>query len=189
PSLARLVRYYNAQLDKELSKYPQLNQFQAVTGVPKTYVVVGAGAFVFLMIFFNFAGKLLSNLLGWVYPAYRSFKALETPQTDDDKQWLTYWTVYGFVSILESFTDILLYWFPFYFFLKTVFLLWLMIPSFNGAATIYNRVLRPFLVQHKSEIDASYQNLKAKVSAVASEFDGSATSTSTSTTTTFTATQ
>ena len=40
-------------------------------------------------------------------------------------------TVYGFVSIIESFTDVILYWFPFYFFLKTVFLLWLMIPSFN----------------------------------------------------------
>lgn len=39
--------------------------------------------------------------------------------------------VYGFVSILESFTDILLYWFPFYFFLKTVLLLWLMLPTFN----------------------------------------------------------
>ncbi|KAF9207974.1 Receptor expression-enhancing protein 5, partial [Haplosporangium sp. Z 27] len=82
-------------------------------------------------------------------------------------------TVYGFVSILESFTDILLYWFPFYFFLKTVFLLWLMIPSFNGAVTVYTRILRPFLVQHKTEIDSSYNSLKAKVSAVASELDGS----------------
>ncbi|KAI1311869.1 ER membrane protein DP1/Yop1 [Mortierella claussenii] len=168
------ARYYNAQLDKQLEQYPQLKQFEAATGLPKTYVVLGAGSFVFLMIFFNFAGKLLSNLLGWVYPAYRSFKALETPQKEDDKQWLTYWTVYGFVSILESFTDVLLYWFPFYFFLKTVFLLWLMIPSFNGAATIYTRVLRPFLIQHKSEIDSSYYNLKAKVSAVASELDGTA---------------
>ncbi|KAF9581241.1 ER membrane protein DP1/Yop1 [Lunasporangiospora selenospora] len=165
------ARYYNAQLDKELSKIPQLNQFQAATGVPKTYLAIGSGAFFFLMIFFNFAGQLFSNLLGWVYPAYRSFKALETPEKEDDKQWLTYWCVYGFVSILESFTDVLLYWFPFYFFLKTVFLLWLMIPSFNGAVIIYTRVLRPFLVQHKSDIDASYQNLKAKVSAVASELD------------------
>jgi receptor expression-enhancing protein 5/6 len=86
-----LVRYYNAQLDKELNKYPQLNQLQAVTGVPKTYFVIGAGSFVFVMIFFNFAGRLLSNLLGWVYPAYRSFKALESPEKEDDKQWLTYW--------------------------------------------------------------------------------------------------
>ncbi|KAK3828354.1 MAG: TB2/DP1, HVA22 family-domain-containing protein [Benniella sp.] len=168
------VRYYNAQLDKELNKYPQLNQLEAVTGVPKTYFVIGAGSFVFVMIFFNFAGKLLSNLLGWVYPAYRSFKALETPEKEDDKQWLTYWTVYGFVAILESFTDVLLYWFPFYFFLKTVFFLWLMVPSFNGAITVYNRLLRPFLLQHKGNIDSSYQNLKTKAAAVVSELDGSA---------------
>ncbi|KAF9194863.1 ER membrane protein DP1/Yop1 [Haplosporangium sp. Z 767] len=169
------ARYHIAQLDKELSKVPQLNQFEAVTGVPKTYLALGTGSFFFLMIFFNFAGQLFSNLLGWVYPAYRSFKALESPEKEDDKQWLTYWTVYGFVSILESFTDVLLYWFPFYFFLKTVMLLWLMVPSFNGAATVYNRILRPFLIQHKADIDSSYQNLKAKVSAVASELDGSAT--------------
>ncbi|KAF9992930.1 Receptor expression-enhancing protein 5, partial [Entomortierella chlamydospora] len=82
-------------------------------------------------------------------------------------------TVYGFVAIIESFTDVLLYWFPFYFFLKTLFLLWLMIPSFNGAATIYTRILRPFLVQHRDEIDGHIKNVKSKVSAVASELDAS----------------
>ncbi|KAG0264988.1 ER membrane protein DP1/Yop1 [Mortierella polycephala] len=167
------ARYYNAQLDKELSKYSQLNQFQAATGVPKTYLALGAGAFMTVMIFFNFAGKLLSNILGWVYPAYRSFKALETPDKDDDKQWLTYWAVYGFVSILESFTDILLYWLPFYFFLKSVFLLWLMIPSFNGAAIVYSRILRPFLMQHRNNIDASLNNVKTRVSAAASDLNSS----------------
>ncbi|KAG0234768.1 ER membrane protein DP1/Yop1 [Actinomortierella wolfii] len=174
------VRYYNAQLDKELSKYQKINQLEVATGVPKTYFALGLGSFIGLMIFFNFAGQLFSNLLGFVYPAYRSFKALETPEKEDDKQWLTYWTVYGFVSILESFTDILLYWFPFYFFLKTIFLLWLMIPQFNGAVTVYNRFLRPFLVQHSKDIDSSYSNLKAKVAAVASELDN-ATASSTAT--------
>ncbi|KAF9933941.1 ER membrane protein DP1/Yop1 [Linnemannia zychae] len=161
------VRYYNAQLDKELNKYPQLNQFQAATGVPKTYLVFGAGVVFITMIFFNLAGRLLSNTLGWVYPAYRSFKALESPNHDDDTQW----TVYGFVSILESFTDILLYWFPFYFFLKTMFLLWLMLPVFNGATTVYVRLLRPFLAQHHGEIDSHLNRVKAKVASVASELD------------------
>ncbi|KAF9137050.1 ER membrane protein DP1/Yop1 [Mortierella sp. GBA39] len=161
------ARLYNAQLDKELSKIPQLNQFQAATGVPKTYLALGGGAFFITMIFFNFAGKLLSNILGWVYPSYRSFKALESQGQDDDKQW----AVYGFVSILESFTDVLLYWFPFYFFLKTVLLLWLMLPTFNGATTVYTRILRPFLAQHSGRIDSHLDRVKARVSAVASELD------------------
>ncbi|KAG0358406.1 Receptor expression-enhancing protein 5 [Gamsiella multidivaricata] len=161
------VRYYNAQLDKELGQYPQLNRFQAATGVPKTFLALGSGVFILLMIFFNFAGKLLSNILGWVYPAYRSFKALETPSQDDDKQW----AVYGFVAVIESFTDILLYWFPFYFFLKTIFLLWLMVPPFNGAALIYVRILRPFLIQHHGRIDNTFRDVKSRVSAAASEFD------------------
>ncbi|KAG0290071.1 ER membrane protein DP1/Yop1 [Linnemannia gamsii] len=165
------ARLYNAQLDKELSKVPQLVRFQAATGVPKTYLALGGGAFFIVMIFFNFAGKLLSNILGWVYPSYRSFKALESPDHDDDKQWLTYWAVYGFVSILESFTDILLYWFPFYFFLKTVLLLWLMLPTFNGATIVYTRILRPFLAQHRNEIDSHINRVKAKVSSVTSELD------------------
>lgn len=85
-----LARYYIAQLDKELNKVPQLIQLEAATGVPKTYVVLGAGSFVALMIFFNIAGQLFSNLLGFAYPAYRSFKALESPEKDDDKQWYVF---------------------------------------------------------------------------------------------------
>lgn len=33
----------------------------------------------------------VSNLIGWVLPAYLSVQAIESPGTDDDKQWLTYW--------------------------------------------------------------------------------------------------
>ncbi|KAG9072458.1 ER membrane protein DP1/Yop1 [Linnemannia hyalina] len=169
------ARLYHAQLDKELSKVPQLNQFQAATGLPKTYLALGGGAFFITMIFFNFAGKLLSNILGWVYPSYRSFKALESQGQDDDTQW----TVYGFVSILESFTDVLLYWFPFYFFLKTVLLLWLMLPTFNGATVVYTRILRPFLAQHRGQIDSHLDRARARVSAAASGLD-TATTTGTS---------
>ncbi|KAF9330877.1 ER membrane protein DP1/Yop1 [Podila minutissima] len=166
-SIQAKARYYNAQLDKELSKIPQLNQFQTQTGVPKTYVAIGGGSLVALLIFFNFAGKFLSNTIGFVYPAYRSFQALESAGHDDDRQW----SVYGFLSILESFTDMLMYWFPFYFFLKTMFLLWLMIPTFNGATVIYTRVLRPFLAQHSSRIDHSLNNIRARVSSAAADMD------------------
>lgn len=55
-------------LDKELSQYKYCNEIERRTGVPKSYVVLGAGALVFIMIFFNLAGQLLTNLISWAYP-------------------------------------------------------------------------------------------------------------------------
>ena len=44
-----------------------------------------------------------------------SIKAIESIKKEDDTQWLTYWVVYGVFSIAESFSDIFLSWFPFYY--------------------------------------------------------------------------
>lgn len=68
---------------------------------------------------------------GYKYLAYASFKAIESPSKEDDKQWLTYWTVIGFVQMIEYFSDILLYWFPFYYLFKTLFVLYLALPQFR----------------------------------------------------------
>lgn len=35
----------------------------------------------------------ITNLIGWVLPAYLSIAALESPGHDDDKHWLTYWII------------------------------------------------------------------------------------------------
>jgi hypothetical protein len=39
-------------------------------------------------------------------------------QVDDDEYWLTYWVVYGSLSVLESFLDAAFFWLPFYFLIK-----------------------------------------------------------------------
>jgi hypothetical protein len=51
-----------------------------------------------------------SNVIGFLFPAYYSFKAIESPNKEDDKQWLVYWVVYSFFTIIESFVSIILYW-------------------------------------------------------------------------------
>ena len=74
-----------------MSKYPALNNLEKQTQVPKAYAVLGLGGLFSFFIFFNIAAGFLSNLLGWALPAYFSMRALETPHSGDDVQWLTYW--------------------------------------------------------------------------------------------------
>jgi receptor expression-enhancing protein 5/6 len=71
---------------------PQLVEIDRKTGTPKakTYAVIAAGSFAMLLIFFNIWGSLLTNLLGFVYPAFASFKAIESKNKEDDTQWCVF---------------------------------------------------------------------------------------------------
>lgn len=74
----------------------------------------------------------MSNLIGWALPAYLSVKALETPGHQDDIQWLTYWVVFGFFNFIESFAlRVVLYYLPWYFAFKSLFIIWLQLPAFR----------------------------------------------------------
>ncbi|POY72400.1 hypothetical protein BMF94_4557 [Rhodotorula taiwanensis] len=142
--------YYIAQIDKELSKYPTLNRLEAQTSVPKAYAVLGVGAVFTSAIWFNIAAGFLSNFLGFALPAYFSLKALESPGHDDDVQWLTYWVIWGSFTFLESFSKLIVTWFPYYYVVKTAFILYLMLPSTRGAIVIHDKFIKPAFYQRKT---------------------------------------
>ncbi|KAJ3300407.1 ER membrane protein DP1/Yop1 [Borealophlyctis nickersoniae] len=167
--MADKVQYYLAQLNKELNKIPVAVEIEKRTQIPKTYIASGLGLVFFSLIFFNIWGSLLTNLLGFLYPAYRSFKAIESAGTKDDTQWLTYWTVFGFLNTIEFFSDTLLYWIPFYYTFKAALVLYLFLPQFQGAAFIYTRFVRPYLVSNEKIIDGQFSSLKNKAASFASD--------------------
>ncbi|EJD55107.1 hypothetical protein AURDEDRAFT_109571 [Auricularia subglabra TFB-10046 SS5] len=145
-NLQNSASHYVNQLDKELSRYPVLNNFEQRTQVPKTFAVLGTAGLLVLLLFINALALPVSNLLGWAVPAYLSFKAIETPATGDDTQWLTYWVVFGGFNFLESIAlRVVLYYFPFYFAFKTAFIIWLWLPQTRGAQAVYVNALRPIL--------------------------------------------
>ncbi|KAL1921752.1 uncharacterized protein VTP21DRAFT_10394 [Calcarisporiella thermophila] len=156
---AKLNECYK-QLDVELEKSAFLKDVEKKTNINKRHLVTGAAAVAGIFIFFNIAGALISNLIGYIYPAYRSFKAIESKDSADDIQWLTYWTVFGVCSIIEQFTDTILYWLPFYFLFKTIFVLWLILPQFRGANVLYTRFLRKFFLENESRIDNELNKLR-----------------------------
>jgi hypothetical protein len=122
----------------QLSKYPVLVSLEQRSQVPKAYAFIGAVTLLTLLHFVNALAAPVSNLIGWGLPAYLSFKALESPGNDDDAQWLTYWIIFGFFNFAEGFAlRALLYYFPWYFSFKTLFILWLQLPAFRVSIPHY----------------------------------------------------
>lgn len=114
-----------------------LNTFEQHTQVPKTFLAIGV---IFLLALFHFINPLaapVSNLVGWALPAYLSFKALERPAPQDDVQWLTYWVLFGFFNFAESIAlGLILYYVPWYYAFKTIFVLWLQLPNVRVRAEV-----------------------------------------------------
>lgn len=131
-----------------------LDWAEGKTGIKRLYLFMILVVMLGLYMVFGYAAQLLCNIIGFLYPAYRSIKALESPNKDDDTKWLTYWVVFALFSIIEYFSDILLYWFPFYWLFKCIFHVWCFVPiENNGSAVIYNRVIRPNFLKHQEKVD------------------------------------
>ncbi|XP_047338457.1 HVA22-like protein k [Impatiens glandulifera] len=91
--------------------------------------------------------------VGVVLPVYSTFKAIETKNQKEKERWLMYWAAFGSFTVAEVFTDTLISWIPLYYHMKFAFLVWLQIPSTEGAKHIYEKHLQPFFRRHQGRLD------------------------------------
>lgn len=164
PAAKSYLAKFEKMLNEKNAVTDLLAKVEAKTGVQRLYIAYGIIGFLSLYLMVGYGGDFLCNLIGFCYPAYKSIKAIESSRKDDDTQWLMYWVVYSVFSLLEFFADLLLFWIPFYWFFKCIFLLWCMMPiPHNGADMIYNRLIKVFFLKHESEIDDAINSFGQKM--------------------------
>jgi receptor expression-enhancing protein 5/6 len=143
---------YVSKADATLAEYSSVTQYEKLkeleekTGVSKVFFFVGFTALFCGLLYLAGGAKLMVDLAGFLYPAYMSFKALDTAETTDDVQWLTYWVVFATFSIIEGTIGFVTGFIPFYYYIKIAFLVWLYHPQFMGATVLYNQAIRPLVL-------------------------------------------
>merc|ERR1711939_191326 len=152
----------------------KIEEFLDKTGIKKLYIAAGLCLALTIFILFGFGAGLLCNFVGFVYPAYASFKSLESQNTNDDRLWLTYWVVYSCFCLIEGFLEYVLFWVPFYYPIKLAFLCFLFQPQTQGAKKLYEDVLSKALKPYVAKIDGATADAINKVQGAASKLSGEA---------------
>ena len=125
-------------------------------------VIIGGLLVALILTTTKWFSSYVTCLVGVLCPTYLSLKAIEGPDEDDDKQYLTYWVVYGLFSVFDLFTAFLIKVIPFYYTIKLAFLIWLFMPNFKGAVVIYNLVVGPLFRKYESKFDKGVDKIIRK---------------------------
>ncbi|CAN4106717.1 unnamed protein product [Withania somnifera] len=82
-----------------------------------------------------------------IYPLYASIVAIESTSKLDDEQWLAYWILYSFLTLVEMLFQPILNWIPIWYDVKLIFVAWLVLPQFRGATFIYETYVREKIIK------------------------------------------
>lgn len=137
--------------------HDQMQIIQQKTGIQGNYVVLGLLACL-LIVSVGYFERMITNLIGTIYPAYWTMKSIQS-QNDDDKYWLTYWVVFAFFSLVDVFSGFLMKLIPFYFILKIIFLVWLFMPNTQGCYYVYYFVIIKLFKHVEKDIDEATEKI------------------------------
>nr|CDJ88035.1 TB2 DP1 and HVA22 related protein domain containing protein [Haemonchus contortus] len=126
--------------DKDRFVEKILSVAEEKTAIKREKLVYGTILFLSIYVIISALAQIISNVVGFLYPAWRSIKAVRSSVKEDDTQWLIYWIVFATFSIIDfsTFSTI-----PFYWLFKIAFLMYLYLPMFNGATVIYKNFIDP----------------------------------------------
>ena len=136
----------------------EMNLIQQKTGIKGIYVVLALILSV-VLVYYNIFDSVITNLVGTLYPAFWTIKSIEKDDLSEQKNWLTYWAVFGFFILIDMFSPIIVKFIPFYLVMKILFLIWMFMPGTNGSKLFYEIVVKKILKKYETKIDVVVKNV------------------------------
>jgi len=103
--------------------------------------------------------SMISHLLcawfAFLLPSYSTYKALSSPLSGELQNLSMYWAVIGAFIAAETTIGPFISWLPFYWEIRTLFLLYISLPQIQGSTYIYKAYFEPFCAENETEWDAS----------------------------------
>ena len=159
--MEQILEYIN-QLSGFFDSFETLKLASDKTGCKSALIVIFLAIVIVTILVASFGGPILCDLVGTLYPAYMSYRAIESLETGDDKQWLTYWVVYASTKLMDATQTTLFFWIPFYDIFKLVFLVFLFHPKTMGATHIYDNLLAPVLLKAEDKMQVTVNDFDKK---------------------------
>jgi len=156
-------------LNPYADKVPQIKDLAKQLGVESGVLLGGVLLVGLLTTFIIFGSTILTLTITVLYPAFKSIQALETDKTTDDKEWLTYWIIFGICSLLDDFCGCLLAMIPYYYWVKLAFFVYLLAPQTRGAQFLYDNVIKGLLQKYKGNIQGLIDDVKGSAGDLTNE--------------------
>lgn len=150
---------------EELDNYPPAAKWCSYIHIKPSYLGLIGLILASMILIFEYGSYWFTFFFGFIYPAWASYKAIETPGVEDDTQWLTYWVIFAFIHVIDKIISYFIAHIPLHNFIKFLIYWILYHPRVKGAHFLYVKVFRKILLAYEGDIDAQLEDLTKRATA------------------------
>ncbi|EFN53264.1 hypothetical protein CHLNCDRAFT_137198 [Chlorella variabilis] len=113
----------------------------------------------------DFSCKIALLLLGYAYPAYKTFKVVQLPATRSNdtllRHWCQFWALMAVFTAVQPLADAFCFWLPLYYEAKLVLAVYLWANELSGSQHVWVRWAQPLVSRYEPLVDRWLAESKA----------------------------
>lgn len=142
----------NIQMNINKIKYQIINKIikfiNKVLTFTRLQILIATTIILFIVYSVDLIGIISSTLIGVMYPLFQSYHAIKIKDRKLKENMLKFWIFFSCVTGIENLLWFILKIIPGYYIIKSLFLLWAILPQSRGAELLYDSQIVPFLEKY-----------------------------------------